>query len=116
MRSHTLCWAYGVVRSGSASGTHPQLDVHSRRVLLDEGAIIGCNVPVVAVLLQHVDLCFNLLLLVLITNTQTHALCENELKLNILRARVCARVHGTYSCDVHDLNSSELTRFDMAAL
>lgn len=105
-----------MVRSSAASGTHPQLDVHSRRVLLDEGAIIGCNVPVVAVLLQHVDLCFNLLLLILITNTQTHALCESELKLNILCARVCVRVRGTYSCDVHDLNSSELTSFDMAAL
>ena len=37
----------------------------SRRRLLDEGAVVGGDVAVVAVLLQHVDLQLDLLLLVL---------------------------------------------------
>lgn len=37
----------------------------SRRALLDERAVVGGDVPVVGVFLQHVDLQFNLLLLVL---------------------------------------------------
>ncbi len=37
----------------------------SRRRLLDEGAVVGGNVPVVGVLLQHVDLQLDLLLFVL---------------------------------------------------
>lgn len=37
-------------------GTHPQLVVHARRVLFNEGTIVGGDVLVVGVLLQHVDL------------------------------------------------------------
>lgn len=45
--------------------THPELVVMSRWALLDEGTIVGGDVPVVGVFLQHVDLQLNLLLLVL---------------------------------------------------
>lgn len=45
--------------------THPELVVMSRWALLDEGAVVGGDVPVVGVFLQHIDLQFNLLLLVL---------------------------------------------------
>ena len=40
--------------------------------LLDEGPIVGGDVPVVRVLLQHVDLQLDLFLLVLEKHTHTH--------------------------------------------
>lgn len=49
----------------AGKGPYPELIVNAGRVLLDEGAVVGGDVPVVAVLLQHVDLGFDLLFLVL---------------------------------------------------
>lgn len=47
------------------NGTDPQLVVVARRTLLDEGAVVGGDVSVVGVLLQHVDFQLDLLLFVL---------------------------------------------------
>ena len=58
---------------GLAVGTYPELVVVSRGALLDEGPVVRGDVPVVGVLLQHVDLKFDLLLLVLHTHTHTHS-------------------------------------------
>lgn len=51
--------------------TYPELVVVSWWALLDESAIVGGDVPVVGVFLQHVDLQLNLLLLVLTDAKQT---------------------------------------------
>lgn len=51
-------------------GTHPELVVDSWRVLLDESAIVGGDVGVVRVLLQHVNLLFDLLLFILLGGTR----------------------------------------------
>lgn len=45
--------------------SHPELIVYARRVLLDEGPVVGGDVAMVRVLLQHVDFLFDLLLLIL---------------------------------------------------
>lgn len=45
--------------------TYPELVVYAGRVLLDEGSVVGGDVPVVAVLLQHVNFRFNLLFFIL---------------------------------------------------
>lgn len=49
---------------------YPELIVDAGRVPLDEGAVVGGDVPVVTVLLQHVDLSFDLLFLILETETE----------------------------------------------
>jgi len=53
------------VRGVTSRWTHPQLVVVAWRTLLDEGPVVGGDVPVVGVLLQHVDLQLDLLLFVL---------------------------------------------------
>ena len=45
--------------------THPELVVVSRGALLNESTVVGGYVPVVGILLQHVDLQLNLLLFIL---------------------------------------------------
>lgn len=52
--------------------TYPELVVVSRGALLDESTIVCGYVSVVGVLLQHIDLQFNFLLLILETQN-THA-------------------------------------------
>lgn len=52
-------------RSTRGQQIYPELVVVSRRALLDEGAIVGGDVAVVGVFLQHVDLQLYLLFLVL---------------------------------------------------
>lgn len=53
--------------------THPELVIVSRGALFNESAIIGGYIPVVGILLQHIDLQFNFLLFILDTNkTYTH--------------------------------------------
>lgn len=98
--------------------TNPELVVHSWRIFLDEGSIIGCYVPVVAVLLQHVDLGFNLLLLILKhTNTETNAAqCQEHTWYQYNRKAGLKTVCVTHACDIHDLDGSELASFDMATL
>lgn len=45
--------------------THPELVIVARGALLDEGSIVGGDISVVGVLLQHVDLQLDFLLFVL---------------------------------------------------
>ena len=49
--------------SSSVTETNPELIVMSWWALFNEGAIVGGDVAMVAVFLQHVDLCLDLLLL-----------------------------------------------------
>lgn len=63
---------------------------------------------------------FNMLISALISSSssssQTHKHAHYVKRKGSVRYQVRVRVRGTYACDVHDLNSSELTSFDMAAL
>lgn len=53
-------------REGGQGGvSHPELVIVSWGALLDEGSVVGGDVAVVRVLFQHVDLLFDLFLLVL---------------------------------------------------
>jgi len=49
--------------------TDPELVIHARWVLLDEGTIVGGDVTMVGIFFQHVDLSFDLLLLILSNKT-----------------------------------------------
>ena len=58
---------------------YPELVIVTRGALLDEGSVVRSYVPVVGVLLQHVDLQFDLFLLVL--HTHTHIQIKSVRKL-----------------------------------
>lgn len=60
---------------------YPELVINAGRVLLDESSVVGGDVPMVAVLLQHVYFGFNLLLLVL-RRAHTHTEGEEEEEQN----------------------------------
>ena len=51
---------------------HPEVVVLAGRTFLNEGSVVGGDVSVVRVALQHVDLQFDLLLLVLHTSTRSY--------------------------------------------
>lgn len=66
---------------------HPELVVDTRGVLLDERSVIGGDVSVVAVLLQHVDFGFDLFFLIL-RRRHTHRRKINPQQISISQQQI----------------------------